>query len=159
MMNNAGCGDPTLPDAEVCPGLGFPICIPDGVDLVRVMAFLLPYLFALGIGQAVMLRLFDKVGLTSPKGQIMLLLVATAAQSTYMAWLPTFDSFYIFVFTSFLTAAAVPAVVSLFMGQAVPGEKGAVAGSFRTIEAGGKALGSFVIGTVYMATYYNAYPA
>lgn len=42
--NNAGCGDPTVPDDEACPGLGFPICIPDGVDLSRVMVFLLPFL-------------------------------------------------------------------------------------------------------------------
>ena len=58
-----------------------------------------------------------------------------------------------------MTAASIPATTSLFMGQAAPGEKGAVAGSYRTIEAGGKALGSFVIGTLYMASYYDDYPA
>ena len=157
-QNNAGCGDPSIPDDEACPGLGFPICIPDGVDLPKVMAFLLPYFFALGLGQAVMLRLLECC--MGFKNQILLLLVLTAANSTYVAWLSTFSSFSIlFCITSALSAASVPAVASLFMGQAAPGEKGAVAGSYRTIEAGGKALGSFVVGTLYMGSYYDDYPA
>ena len=79
-VNNAGCGDPLLPDDEVCPGLGFPICVPDGVDLGKVMMFLLPYFFALAMGQAVMLRILEN--LMGFKKQIMVLLILTAVHAT-----------------------------------------------------------------------------
>ena len=151
------CGDPALSDAEVCPELGFPICVPDGVALGKVMTFLLPMLLCGGVGQAIVMSILPKkFGLKKTMGFLM---VWSSVTNLIIAFLPTFTSMYIFVGMNSISAAVQPAVVSLFIGQAASDEKGSVAGSYRTIEAGGKALGSFVLGTIYMAAYFREYPA
>ena len=156
-MFGSKCGDPNLTDEEVCPELGFPICVPDGVDLGRVMSFLLPLLLCSGVGQAITMSFLPKM--LGFKMAVGFLMVWGCFSNTMIAFLPTLASFYIYVAVNAIGASLQPAVVTLFIGQADAGEKGAVAGSYRTLEAGGKALGSLIMGTIYMAAYFREYPA
>ena len=151
------CGDPAKADDEVCPGLGFPACVPDGIHLSKVMQFIVPLFVMSGFGQAIVMTALPKaIGI---KRASLFLMIWSAVSATVIAFFETYAMLWIYVFLNAVGAATQSCVVTLFIGQAHPSEKGAVAGSYRTIEAGGKALGSFIMGTLYMSAYFSDYPA